>query len=140
MLAQPHLVSVDLFEMAPIDLGPLWSFGEKSRFLLTYLLSKLNTELHGKSISIDGRNGFELFRQAVRTVYDIPENAKFLMGAELSDMVKRYGDKVKDLKSMYGFRLLLKNRAAEYKKTIGEEVDTNKLHEILGTSWTRRRS
>ena len=100
---------------SPIDLASAWSFAEKGRFFWTYLLSKLNTELHGKSISIEGRNGFELYRQVVRAVDDIPENAKFLMGAELSDMVKRYGDKVKDLKSMYGFRLLLKKRAAEYK-------------------------
>ena len=32
---------------------------------------------------------------------------------------------------MYGFRFLLKKRAAEYKKIIGEEVDSMKLHEIL---------
>ena len=115
----------------PTDLATAWNFAEKGRFLWTYLLSKLNTELHGKSISIDGRNGFELLRQVIRTVDDIPENAKFLMGAELSAMVEKYGAKVKDLKSMYGFRLLLKKRAAEYKKMIGEEVDSGKLHEIL---------
>ena len=32
---------------------------------------------------------------------------------------------------MYGFRLLLKKRAAEYTNIIGEEVDSNNLHEIL---------
>ena len=47
------------------DLRVAWSF-DKGRFLWTFLLSKLNTELHGKSISIEGRNGFELFRQIVR--------------------------------------------------------------------------
>ena len=75
------------------DLAASWGFAEKGRFLWTYLLSKLNTELHGKSISIAGRNGFELFRQVVRAVDDIPDNAKCLTGAELSDMVKKYGDK-----------------------------------------------
>ena len=116
---------------SPIDLASAWSFAEKGRLFWIYVLSKLNTELHGKSISIEGRNGFELYRQVVRAVDDIPENANFLMGAELSDMVKRYGDKVKDLKSMYGFRLLLKKRIEEYKNIIGEEVDSGKLHEIL---------
>ena len=35
-----------------------WDVGEKSRFLYTFLLSKLNTELHGKTLGIEGRNGF----------------------------------------------------------------------------------
>ena len=39
-----------------------WDFGEKSRFLYAFLLSKLNSELHGKTFGIEGRNGFELYR------------------------------------------------------------------------------
>ena len=117
----------DPFELAPEDLATSWSFTDKSRFLWTYLLSKLNSELYSKSIIIDNRNGFELFRQVYRAVDDLPDNAKFVMGAALSNMPEKYGSKVKDLKSMYGFRLLLKKRAAEYHKAIGEEVESGKL-------------
>ena len=53
------------------------------------------------------------------------------MGADLSGMVQKYGDKIKDLKTLYGFRLLLKKRSAEFKKVIGEEVDNGRLQEII---------
>ena len=51
-----------------------------ARSMYTFLISKLNTELHGKTIGIEARNGLELYRQVVKAVDDIPENAKFLMG------------------------------------------------------------
>ena len=44
----------------------------------------------------------------MKAVDEILENAKFLMGADISNLVHKYGDKVKDLKTLYGFRLLLK--------------------------------
>ena len=97
----------------------------------TYLCNKLNTELHGKTLGIEGRNGLELYRQVAQAVDQIPENAKFLMGADLSGMVQKYGGKIKDLKTLYGVRLLLKKRSAEFKKVIGEEVDTGRLQEII---------
>ena len=64
---------------------------------------------------VEGRTGFELYRQVDKAVDEIPENARFLTGADISDLVHKYGDKVKNLKTLYGFRLVLKNRAAEYK-------------------------
>ena len=94
-------------------------FVDKSRYLYTFLLTRLNTHLHGKSIGIEGCNGLELYRQIVQSVDQSPENAKFLMGADLSNVVHKYGDKVKHLKFLYGFRLLLKKLAAEYKTMIG---------------------
>ena len=53
------------------------------------------------------------------------------MGADIGNLVHKHSDKVKDLKSLFGFRLLLKKRAAEFKKVIGEEVDPDKLKELL---------
>ena len=53
------------------------------------------------------------------------------MGVDISNFVHKYGDKVKDLKTLYGFRLLLKKRAAEYKKMIGVQVDSEKLKELI---------
>ena len=109
------------------DLDPEWQFAEKTRFMYTFLINRLNTEPHGKTIGIEARNGLELYRQVVQAVGDIPENAKFLMGAALSELVGKHHDKVKDLKSLYGLRLLFKRRAAEYKKVIGEEVDHGQI-------------
>ena len=79
-----------------------WEFEEKSRFLWNFLLNKLNVELYSKTLGIEGRNGFELYRQVVRAVDEIPENAKFLMGAEIVNLAHKFGDKVKDLKTLYG--------------------------------------
>ena len=87
--------------------------------------------MHGKTIGIEGRNGFELYRQVVKAVDEILENAKFLMGADISNLVHKYGDKVEDLKTFYGCRLLLKKRAAEYKKMIGVKADPEKLKELI---------
>ena len=63
-----------------MDIGDHWQFEEKSRFLWNFLLGRLNAELYSKTLSIDGRNGFEQYRQVVRAVDEIHENAKFLMG------------------------------------------------------------
>ena len=93
---------------------PDWDFVEKSRYLHTFLLSKLSTDLRDKTIGIEDRNGLELYRQVVQSVDQIPDNAKFLMGADIGNLVHKYGDKAKDLKPVYGFRLLLKKRAAEF--------------------------
>ena len=89
--------------------------------MYTFLLSKLNTELNGKTHRIEGRNGLELYRQISRAVDEIPDHAKFLTGADISNLVHKSGDKVKVLKTLYGLRLLVQKRAAEYKKTIGQE-------------------
>ena len=53
------------------------------------------------------------------------------MGADILNLVHKYGDNAKDLNTLYGFRLLLKKRAAEYKKVIGLEVDPEKLKELI---------
>ena len=63
-----------------MDIADHWQFEEKSRFLWNFLLGRLNAELYSKTLSIENRNGFELYRQVVRAVDEIPENAKFLMG------------------------------------------------------------
>ena len=54
-----------------------WDFVKTSRLLYTFLLSSLYTELHGKTIGIEGRNGFELYRQVVKVADEILEHAKF---------------------------------------------------------------
>ena len=51
-------------------------------------MGKLNVDLYNRSVSIEHRNGFELYRLIVKAIDEIPENAKFLKGAELSKMVE----------------------------------------------------
>ena len=36
-------------------------------------MSKLNTEVYGKTIGIEGRNGFEFYRHVVKAVDEIQE-------------------------------------------------------------------
>ena len=48
-----------------IDIMSDLEFADKSRYLYTFLMTKLKTDLHGKTIRIEGRNGLELYRQIV---------------------------------------------------------------------------
>ena len=61
----------------------------------------------------------------------MPENASFHKKNEITGLTKTYGPKVNDLKSVYGFRLLLKKRMAELKKITGEEFDADQAKLIL---------
>ena len=44
---------------------------------------------------------------------------------------QEYAGKIKNLKDLYQFRILLKRKVAEYKKIIGQEPDMNMLKNIL---------
>ena len=46
-------------------------------------------------------------------------------------LAKTFGPKVTDLKSLYGFRLRLKKRMAEYKKVLGKDFDPEQAMHIL---------
>ena len=39
-----------------------WEFVDKSRWMYTYLLGKLNTELHSKTFGVENKNGLEVYR------------------------------------------------------------------------------
>ena len=59
----------------------------------------------------------------------VPENAEFVLNSELLQLASIHGAKVRDLKSLFAFRLLLKKRNAEFRKTIGKppQDDQSKL-------------
>ena len=76
----------------------------------------------------------ELYRQIVQSVDAIPDNAKFLMGADIGNLVHKHGDKVKDLKSLFGFRGLLKKRAAELRR-----LSPTNSRSCSGMPWTQAR-
>ena len=114
-----------------VDLKASWQFVEKSRFLHTYFLPKLNTELHGKCISVANKNGFEVYRRICEAVDAVPENAAFIMQAELMALVKNFSDKVKNIRDLYGFRLHLDKKIIAFKRAIGDEPDAANLKLII---------
>ena len=85
--AHPEQADPEHWTSNAVDLSSAWSFEDRSRFFWTHLLPKLNTHLYGRSVSIEHHNGFELYRIIVKAIDELPENAKFLMGAEMSQMV-----------------------------------------------------
>ena len=71
-----------------------YNFNSKTVFLNAYLIGKLNTSLHDKTVSVEHTNGFEVYRQICQIMDAVLENAKFHMTNELSNMVKTHGGKV----------------------------------------------
>ena len=49
----------------------------------------------------------------------IPENAAFHLNNKLFNLTKMHDGKVTDLRTLYGCRLLLKRKVAEYKRIVG---------------------
>ena len=61
----------------------------------------------------------------------VPEDAQFHMRNDMVGLAKTFGPEVTELKSPYGFRLLVKKRMAEYKKVLGEDFDPEQVMHIL---------
>ena len=53
------------------------------------------------------------------------------MDCLITALPQQYAMGIKTLKDLYGFRLLLKKKVAEYKKVVGQEPSHKKLGEIL---------
>ena len=68
------------------------------------MVNQLNTDLHDRIIGIEGKNGFEAYRQVAQILDAVPENAPFIMNAELLQLATQHGPKVRDLRSLYSFR------------------------------------
>ena len=86
--------------------------------------------MHETVVGISNNNGYELYRSIYNSVDAIPANAEFTYDQALMQLVPMYAGKVKNLKDLYEFRVLLKKRVNEYKKEIGKEPDHNKLKDI----------
>ena len=83
-----------------------------TKFLYACVISRLNTDLYGRVATIENNNGFEAYPQLSPMIDAVPEKAEFVMNAELLQLANTHGPKMSDLKSLYGFRLLLKKRNA----------------------------
>ena len=67
-----------------------------------------------------------------QTLDAVPENAPFIMNAELLQLATLHGPKVRDTRSLYGFKLLVKKKKnAEFKKVIGKQPDDEQSRLIL---------
>ena len=69
--------------------------------------------------SIESRNGFAVYHHIAQMIEAVPENADFVMTAKLLQLASVHWPKVRDLKSLYAFRLLVNKHNAEFRKTIG---------------------
>ena len=99
--------------------------------MYTYLINSSNTDLHDRIISVEGKNGFEVYWQVAQILDAVPESAPFIMNARLLQLTTLHGPKVRDLRSLYRFRLLLKKKNAEIKKVIGKQPDVDQSRLIL---------
>jgi hypothetical protein len=70
---------------------PDYKFLDMTMFLNSYLICKLNTDLHTKTFGLENKNGFELYRVVCQLVDAIPENAAFHLNNELLNLTKQYG-------------------------------------------------
>ena len=106
-------------------------FADKTKFMHAFRVGKLNTYLYDRTAGIENKNGLEIFRQVCQIVDAVPENAPFFMNSDLLNLVKLHGPKVVDLKSLYGFTILLKRKNAEYKKIVGKDPEDEQSKMIL---------
>ena len=78
--------------------------------MYVYVIRKVNTDLHDKMVEVADSTGHKLDRQICQIVGAVPDNAAFLMEAELQQLVQMFGPTVVDLKYLDAFWLLLKKK------------------------------
>ena len=114
-----------------------WDFEEKSRLLYTHLLGELSAKLHCKTIGIDDRNACDLYRPVNQSVDALPANAKLFVDCQLSELPRLHFDNFKNMKDLYGFKMMLKVKVAEYKNMMGFEPDHQKFSDIVWNTTQR---
>ena len=78
--------------------------------LHSWLLGKINTDMHEKVAGISNKNGYELYRSINNSVGAIPANAELTYDQALMQLVPVYSGKSKQLKGLYEFRVVLNNK------------------------------
>ena len=106
-------------------------YGPASRKLYTFLLGKINTDMHERTATIEKKNGFELYRVIYNSIDPISSNADFACDQAIMKMGFDAAGKIKNLKDLYEVRVALKKKVAEYKKIRGREPDHHVLKNIL---------
>ena len=114
----------------PVDSG-MWNFEEKSRFIYAWLLTKINTEMHEKTLAITHNSGFELYRAIYNSVDAMPQNLEFMYRQQLMQLVPPYAGNTNNLGELFEFRTMLMKKVNEIKEAIGKELDHDMLKDIL---------
>ena len=63
----------------------------------------------------------------------IPLNAEFDMNHQLTALSLEWAPDIQHIKELYAFRLLLRQKVAEFKKCIGTESEPDKFRDIFFT-------
>ena len=59
-------------------------FYQRLTFLNAYLISKLDTSLHDRTVGVEHHNGFEICMQICQMIDAEPENAEFHVATDLT--------------------------------------------------------
>ena len=78
--------------------------------MFSWLIGKMNTDMHEKVAGITNNHGYELYRSIYNSVDAIPANADFAYDQHLMQLVPMYAGKIKNLKDLYEFRVFLKKK------------------------------
>ena len=108
-----------------------YEFETASRMLYSFLINKVNTDMHERASSVEKKNGFELYRIIYNAIDPIAVNATFACDQAIMSTGHEFAGKIKDLKGLYEFRVLLKRKVTEYKKIVGRDPDHELLKNIL---------
>ena len=65
------------------------------------------------------------------TVDAVPDNYKFFLDSQFTEMPQLYGDEIQGLKELYAFRMMLEAKAVAYKQAIGHEPDYDQPKQIM---------
>ena len=76
----------------------------------TFLIGKINTDMHERTATIEGKNGYELYRILYNSVDPISVNAEFACDQAIMKLSQEWAGKVKKLNDLYEFRMLLRHQ------------------------------
>lgn len=80
-------------------------------------------EMHTKTISIENKNGLEMYRPICNIIDAVSETYHFHLNSKLIAMPQIYGDQIKSLKELYAFRLFLNSKVVAYNNATGSGPD-----------------
>ena len=60
-----------------------YPFQQRTTFFNAYLINKLSTSLHDRTIGVEHHNGFEIYRQICQMIDAVPETTIYYMIEEL---------------------------------------------------------
>jgi len=61
-----------------------YPFQQRTTFFNAYLINKLSTSLHDRTVGVEHHNGFEIYRQVCQMIDAVPENAEFHLANDLT--------------------------------------------------------